>query len=435
VIPSCTVVLVGAVLGVGPAGDGAEETTGLQQRVDALEARLDRLEAIRRPDRWLTERRAAEIRGLVTDVLADADSRTAGLEQSLTGGWDGDFFVRSADGNFLLRAFGVIQTRFVYNHQDNSPTGDDDQSGFEVSRLRLKTMGHLIDPTWQYFVQVELSQNAGLRDAMITKDLGGSWFVRAGQFKLPFTRERLISATKTVAVDRSLVDQAYAVGRSAGVELDFMGERWRFRANVNNGAKSLGATALSTGTEFAFAARAETLAFGGTWAQFSEFRAPLARHAGVLTGVAFFYEKNNAAAATPDDERFAVTADLTVESERGEVFASVIWNHVDPGDPGSSSMSQLGVVIHGGVFVTDHWGVFARYEWSDFDSAGVADLSVVTVGVIRFFNGNNLKWTTDVGVGLNPVASEFAASSLGWQADAPGKDGQVVVRSQLQLLF
>jgi hypothetical protein len=92
-------------------------------------------------------------------------------------------------------------------------------------------------------------------------------------------------------------------------------------------------------------------------------------------------------------------------------------------------------VIQGGVFVADQWEVFARYEWSDFDSAGVSDLSVVTVGVIRFFNGNNLKWTTDVGVGLNPVASEFAATALGWRADAPGEDGQVVVRSQLQLLF
>jgi hypothetical protein len=428
-------VLVGAVLGLGPVGGGADEATGLQQCVAALETRLDRLEAARRPDRWLTQRRAAEIRELVSDVLADADSRTAGLEQALTGGWDGDFFVRSADGNFLLRAFGVIQTRFIYSQQNDSPTGDDDRWGFEVSRVRLKAMGHVVDPTWQYFVQVELAQNAGLRDATITKDLGGGWSVRAGQAKLPFTRERLISATKTVAVDRSLVDQAYAVGRSAGVELDFMGERWRFRANVNNGAESLGATALSTGTDFAFAARAETLAFGGTWPQFSEFRGPIARHAGALLGAAFFYEKNNAAATTPDDERFAVTADLSVESERGEVSASVIWNHVDPGDPGSSSMSQLGVVIQGGVFVADHWEVFARYEWSDFDSAGVADLSIVTAGLVRYYHGDMLKWTTDVGVGLDPVASEFAATALGWRADAPGEDGQVVVRSQLQLLF
>ncbi len=76
-----------------------------------------------------------------------------------------------------------------------------------------------------------------------------------------------------------------------------------------------------------------------------------------------------------------------------------------------------------------------RYEWSDFDSPGVADLSVVTVGVVRYYNGNLLRWTTDVGVGLNPVDPAFASPRLGWRADAPGEDGQVVVRSQLQLLF
>jgi hypothetical protein len=58
----------------------------------------------------------------------------------------------------------------------------------------------------------------------------------------------------------------------------------------------------------------------------------------------------------------------------------------------------------------------------------------VTVGVVRYYNGNMLKWTTDVGVGLHPVASEFASTALGWRADAPGENGQVVIRSQLQLL-
>ena len=84
---------------------------------------------------------------------------------------------------------------------------------------------------------------------------------------------------------------------------------------------------------------------------------------------------------------------------------------------------------------SDDWELFARYEWSDFDSAGVSDLSVVTAGVVRYYKGNMLKWTTDVGVGLNPVAPVFAAPGLGWRADAPGQNGQVVVRSQLQLLF
>jgi hypothetical protein len=430
----CTFVVVGAVLGLGPASDGADDAAGLRERVDALEARIARLEAAPQPDRWLTQRRAAEIRGLVTDILADADNRAAELDQSLTGGWNEHFFIRSEDGSFLMQALGVVQTRFMLSHRNNSGV-DNDRWGFEASRVRLKAVGHVVDPSWHFFVQVELARSPGLRDAFIRKDLGGGWYVRVGQFKLPFTREKLVTFTKTLAVDRSLVDRAYSVGRSAGLELDYISKQWRLRANVNNGARALNVGALSTGTDFAFAARAETVVLGGTWKQFSELRGPRAAHDGALIGAAIFYQKNNASAADPNDERFAVTADVLTELRHMDVFASFIWNQVDPGAPGSPSMSQLGAVIQGGVRLTDNWELFARYEWSDFDSAGVADLSVVTVGVVRYYNGNSLKWTTDVGVGLNPVASVFAAPSLGWQVDAPGENGQVVVRSQLQLLF
>lgn len=434
VMLACPVVILGAALGLGPAGAGADEPTGLRARIDALEARLDRLEAANRPGRWLTERRAAEIRGLVEDVLADADTRSAHLDLTLTGGWDRQFFIRSEDGSFLLQALGDIQTRFMYDHQ-NGAGGDDDRWGFVVSRARLKAVGHVIDPGWQYFVQVELAQNPGFRDAYVRKHLGGSWYARAGLFKLPFTRERLVTFARTLAVDRSLVDETYNVGRSVCVELDYMGEHWRVRANINDGAGSLNASALSTGTDFAFAGRAETVVLGGTWEQFSELPGPRATNGGALLGVAAFYQDNSAAAASPDTQRLAVTADITAELEHLEVFASFIWNYVDPGDPAQPVMSQLGVVVRGGMFIADHWEAFARYEWSDFDSAGVADLSVVTAGVVRYYHGNSLKWTTDVGVGLNPVGQPFASPQLGWRADAPGRSGQVVVRSQLQLLF
>jgi hypothetical protein len=223
-----TLVILGAVLGPGPASNATDTASGLRERVDALETRIARLEATTHADLWLTRQRSAEVRELVTDILADADSRAAGLDQSLTGGWNEHFFIRSEDGSFLMEALGVVQARFMLSHQRNAPA-DNDRWGFEASRVRLKVMGHVVDPSWHYFVQVELAQNPGLRDAFVRKDLGGGWFIRAGQFKLPFTREKLETFTKTLAVDRSLVDRAYSVGRSAGLELDYVGSRWRQR--------------------------------------------------------------------------------------------------------------------------------------------------------------------------------------------------------------
>ena len=65
----------------------------------------------------------------------------------------------------------------------------------------------------------------------------------------------------------------------------------------------------------------------------------------------------------------------------------------------------------------------------------VEDLSVITVGVNKYWNKHALKWTTDVGFGLNQVDPVFAASGAGWRGDVADEDGQIVFRSQLQLMF
>ena len=44
-----------------------------------------------------------------------------------------------------------------------------------------------------------------LDEAYITKDMGNGMKVRMGQFKPPFMREELISSSRQLAVERSLV--------------------------------------------------------------------------------------------------------------------------------------------------------------------------------------------------------------------------------------
>jgi hypothetical protein len=46
-----------------------------------------------------------------------------------------------------------------------------------------------------------------------------------------------------------------------------------------------------------------------------------------------------------------------------------------------------------------------------------------------------LKWQTDFGYGFDSVDSMFAQSGAGWLPDSPNEDGQIVIRSQMQLLF
>ncbi|MHC4275270.1 MAG: hypothetical protein ACYSUR_16605, partial [Planctomycetota bacterium] len=94
-----------------------------------------------------------------------------------------------------------------------------------------------------------------------------------------------------------------------------------------------------------------------------------------------------------------------------------------------------GVVVQGGYYLTDKWEGYARYEWGDNDLPGTDDLSVVTAGANYYIHGDTVKWTTDIGVALDRVAATWRSGDAGWRGDSPDEDGQVVFRSQLQLLF
>jgi hypothetical protein len=71
------------------------EVSHLRDTVAELRSTVQEFQA---GDDWLTQQRADEIRGLVRDVLADADTRASLLQDGMTAGWDKGFFLGSADG-------------------------------------------------------------------------------------------------------------------------------------------------------------------------------------------------------------------------------------------------------------------------------------------------------------------------------------------------
>ena len=102
---------------------------------------------------------------------------------------------------------------------------------------------------------------------------------------------------------------------------------------------------------------------------------------------------------------------------------------------GVDDPSQLGLLLQGGwMFVPDEWELYARYEWGDADGLS-PELSVFTIGVNRYVEEDTFKFTFDVGYGLNEVGDFWSSSGAGWRTDRPGEDGQVVARTQIQLLF
>ena len=448
----------------------------LRARIAELEGRLANVEA-QSSDNWLTEQRASEIRNLVEDVLADADTRSSMLSQGMTAGYDNGAVIASADGNWLLRTNLLLQTRFVFNRIEDSGSNlapgtslDSTRYGFEVSRARFMLSGNVVSPEWFYRVDIETSGNAmgagtdtrlGILDAYSGYDFGNGWKVYGGQFKVPFLFEELVESQYQQAVDRSVVNYLYTGGYTQGLALDYLGDQFHLVVSVNNGfggavGVPVGQPALAPDTEIAFSGRFEWLAMG-TWDQFKDITSPQGEEMGMRVGAAFHYEKSESDGAIPpmglfNSEIFALTADVSVEFGGANVYAQI--NYVDvnfSGRPAPPPDAQpWGIVVGGGYYLTEDWEVFGRYEWSDqstttlrlpTDGSRAENLNILTVGVNKYFSGHNAKWTTDVGFALENVhvggaaPGSSIAPATGFRNDIPDEDGQLVIRTQLQILF
>jgi hypothetical protein len=137
----------------------------------------------------------------------------------------------SADGNFKLTIGGRLQVRFTYHAVDNDPdTNDEDEPDFDVARARVWLRGHAFGKDLKYKFQFDIAGDEAdtsvgsssnrlteLKDAYIEWAKYKAFIVRAGQFKVPYSRQQLTSSGAQQFVDRSGVDRDFARGRNPGL--------------------------------------------------------------------------------------------------------------------------------------------------------------------------------------------------------------------------
>ena len=458
--------LVGVLLGVAgpqspalgtrvaPPAGGGEPTLGeLLQRIESLEGdkatmqgAIDELR-IQLGDNWLTEHRAQEIRAIVGDVLADADTRASLLQDEMTAGWSNHFFLASPDGRFRLQLEGQMQFRWVWSFHDEA---DRHKNGFELTRTKLGFRGHLFNRDLTYFVRGVFSREGGdlvLEDAWVRYHLDDRFSLRFGQFKLPFNREQLVSSARQLAVERSLVNQSHNIGRSQGLELMYLDGPTRINVAVSDGgtdnvagsvfvqSNPLNSPALADDlAELAVTARIESL-IKGSWEQFDDFTSPPGEASGLLLGAAVHFHSGESGSAADEDEWYAVTADASFEWAGANAFAAFSYHFID--DPTFGKVNTWGLVVQGGAFFTSKFEAFLRFEFGnlDFDFLPTTDLMLVTVGGNYYFDGHDLKLTADIGVGIDIVDFAWDSDIAGWRIDADGAEPQVVSRIQFQMLF
>jgi hypothetical protein len=422
--------LTGASYG-NPAGEATNDD--LAQRLAAAEAKIASMEAAQNQN-WLTEQRASEIRGLVQDVLSDSDSRASLLQGGMTSGYDNGFVLGDSAGNWLLRTNFLMQQRFNWNHTEDD-VQDSDRWGFENTRSKFIMSGHVVNPDWYYLVDVNLGSGTGRTgtlNAYLGHNYGDGWKIQMGSMKAPLLREELVESQYQLLVERSLTNYLFTAGYADGLLVNYKADQFQVFAMLSDGANT-GQTSWSTfDTEYALTGRGEFLV-SGNWDQFRDFTSSRDGETGILLGGAAHFQKGESGNAAPETEIFLLTVDASAEFAGLNLFGSFVYSDVDSGIPGAVDGNPWGLVFQGGFYLTDAWEVFGRYEMTDFDSSGIEDLSAITLGVNYYFAGHNAKWTTDIGFGLDPVTT--AADITAWRPDIGDEDGQIVFRTQWQILF
>ena len=355
---------------------GSDTNADLQARLDAAEARISELSAATNAN-WLNDARADEIRGLVHDVLADADTRASLQGSGATAGYNGGFTVGSADGNWSMTINGLLQTR--WSNVDNDAVADETW-GFTNERSWMNFSGTIAG---DYGYDVRHDLNTGVNNngdwANGSLTIGDGWDLTMGSFKMADSREAIIGDAHQMALDRAT---AYRVG--TGAQLDYSSDDLGVTIQLINNASNAGAAANNS--SYSYTARVEYLA-SGSWGQFDQFHSGDGGAAGTLVGFSYSGNDNgNAAAGGTSDQN---TWTLDVQMQWGGSALYVAYTDFSDGLLPATDSNTTQIMYS--MDMGDNWELYAR--WTDVDTAGG---SITSVGANNYLAGQNAKWSTEI---------------------------------------
>ena len=264
----------------------------LKQQLDSLKTEVTQLRSAAGQN-WLNEKRTEEVRALVKEVLADADTRASLLENSLTAGYKNGFFLASEDGNFKLRVLGMLEFRYGMNLRDNSGA-DDGEHGFEIPATRFGFLGHIIDPSWKFFIWAGHGSNGSYTgfDSTITKQLNSNWAVTVGTTKVPLLREYLVSETRITFPDRTPLANVFGGSYTEGIWIKYGKDNFKGVFSLNDGLSTLRTPLTNTETEGLGVTGRGELLLAGNWKQAGDIEAWLGEDPFAMVGGAVRRLKN-----------------------------------------------------------------------------------------------------------------------------------------------
>ena len=256
-----------------------------------------------------------------------------------------------------------------------------------------------------------------------------------------------------MAVEKTTIDHRLGLADSQGVEFDWVSDERRFKLAFTNGSPSLFQPtvwlngdptppwpALQRDTVYSVTLRHEWKLLGD-WNQFSQFTSPPGSERGVLVGIAGHrqnIELNSPfpLSELPDGLYWGLTGDVTLQYDGASLYAAVIYERLKDFGNFFDRGNFLAYMVQGSTYVSNQTELFARWEagGSDIENFGDEELQLLTLGVNHYLDGQDVKFTADIGFSFGEVSLVMQNSSTGWRADKRKYD-QVLLRTQLQFMF
>jgi hypothetical protein len=448
------------------AATPADKNVDVVAELQALKAEVARMRA-ESGDTWLNQRRAEEVKALVHEVLADADTRASLAGEGMTAGYNKHFFLASEDGKFLLELSGQMQFRYIASLEQQSAFGsgagdDDEDEGFQVRRTKLAFGGHVeAGRKWDYEVVLAADRSEGsvyVEDVWFGTQLADGLYLKGGLFKLPFLRGELTSSKRLLGVERGSVTEVFTLDRSEQIQVQWQPmDAVKLMASISDGANSGHSDIGADNVEFAFTARAD-VKLAGEWGQMDDYSAWEGEPFAAFVGAAIHYQigddgAGNDDADTEDDGDFlAWTVDGSVETNGLGVSAAVFGQHSDYDDDFGPNYDAYGINVQAAYqVIPNKLEPFITFEWMTVDtddsfSDDLDDVMLLSFGANYYFQKHNAKVTFDVVWWLDGempstsdrIGADGTSSGIGFASGDPHSalnEDAILLRAQFQLLF
>jgi phosphate-selective porin OprO and OprP len=340
-----------------------------------------------------------------------------------------------------------VQARYQFNSRDDGGTtlassDDDITTGFVLRRTKVGISGNVTDNIKAKikFAFDRDDGTASLENAYAQWKINDDISLRVGQFKQALLREENLSSSRQLATERSAMNETFNQDFSQGIEAHFGGDSWRGKVGFTDGFGT-DSTAFSSSSEadYAFNGRFEFLLGDAEWDQFKQFTSFRGATSGSMLGFAAAYQSagDTNPSASMTTEMTTATVDYSHVNDGWNFYAAGVYRNMDA--PGLDA-DDYGIVVQGGVFLSDQDELFARWDAVYSDDANAPadeDFNSITVGWNHYLvpESHAAKFTLDVKYYLDETTTSIVKTSDGHNLLADSEDGQFAITAQMQIMF